>query len=463
MGSVWVARHVELDVDVAVKLISWVHALKPVAVERFKREARAAAQIRSPHVVQIMDYGIHEGVPYMAMELLAGEDLSEHLEKRGRVTPARALEVLRPVCKALGLAHQAGIVHRDVKPANIFVAKVGDDEVVKVLDFGIAKETSRDAQHTTGTGLVGSPMYMSPEQIRGSDVDHQSDLWSLAVVLYELLAGSTPFEAPALPHLFHMVSNTDAPPISSKVAELTAFDAFFQRGLSREKAARFATTRDLLEAFEEACKRAPLIVIPEMTPVSIVSARSAASSSEALAPTAALGDAATRVDPRTPASNAGTLDALAELPSSAELARPKERSSSKLVRNAVIVGLGLGLAGGAAAIVSGRLERGGPVADPVAAQSEPVSGPAAGSDTSGGIDVVAATGTPPAAQQATASVSASVSANASASPQAAAPTVPPRRPVGRTPPVPPKPTAAPQSDQSTTDPIWGVEVSKPKR
>lgn len=255
MGSVWLARHVDLDVDVAVKLISWVQSMKPAVVDRFKREARAAAQIRSPHVVQILDYGVHESAPYIAMELLSGEDLDTHLQRVKTVSPARAAEILGPLCKALTLAHSAGIVHRDIKPANVFLSRSGDDEIVKVVDFGIAKELQPSAQATSRTGLVGSPMYMSPEQIRSETLDARTDLWSVAVVCYEMLMGRAPFDGDNVMAVFAAVTSDDAASPSSLHATLSAFDAFFARALDRSRTARFGSARELLQDFES-CVRA---------------------------------------------------------------------------------------------------------------------------------------------------------------------------------------------------------------
>jgi serine/threonine-protein kinase len=474
MGSVWVAKHVELDVDVAVKLISWVQALKPVAVERFKREARAAAQIRSPHVVQILDYGIHEGVPYMAMELLAGQDLYEYLQDQpnGQVAPRRALEILKPICKALGLAHQAGIVHRDIKPANVFLAESGGEEVVKVLDFGIAKETSRDAQHTTGTGLVGSPLYMSPEQMKGSDVDRQTDLWSVAVVLYEMLAGVTPYDAPALPQLFQTVSNEDAPAISSKAKELAVFDDFFRRGLAREKEKRFESTRELLAAFEEACGRdatafEPTVPAASRTSALVVNARSRDSSvTEALAPTAEVQAPLTAQTKTSP--NTGTLDALSELPSSDALSRPRGAGSGKTTRNIVLGIAAAGLLAGGAVYLAGEGGRAPAAGTGVGARPEPSSAdspnPAIVTEPSPGG--VASAAVPDVSAQAPASASAVASATTSAPASASARPAPvassPGRPSGQ-PGAPKQPPTAQTSNTSTTDPIWGVEVSRPRR
>ncbi len=453
MGSVWVAKHVELDVDVAVKLISWVQALKPVAVERFKREARAAAQIRSPHVVQILDYGVHEGVPYMAMELLSGQDLSEYLEAAGAVAPKRLLEILRPTVKALALAHQAGIVHRDIKPANIYLARVGDDEVVKVLDFGIAKETSREAKHTTGTGLVGSPLYMSPEQMKGSDVDAQSDLWSLAVVLHEALCGEPPYDAPSLPQLFHTVSHKDAPPISSVVPEL-----------AREKTERFANVRELLAAFEQAVAVAPDFVAPKARERDAATSISRSAGHTAFEATRPLGASAVTAPPSARA-NVETLDALADLPSSAELARPRANDKRAKPGMWIAIGVGATLLVGIGAATSGVLS------GLMTSSSSPTASPApdpTGDQTANGAPGQAAPDVAvqePAAPPATAEPIVSAAASASASAPAVTPGAP--GPVVKggqpRPPVTSQPASTPSARPPAADPIWGVPVSQPKR
>jgi serine/threonine-protein kinase len=251
MGSVWRARHTQLDVDMAVKVMSGELAGSTGAAERFKREARAAAMLKSPHVVHIHDYGVEDGQPYMVMELLAGEDLRAYIRRHDRVSMDRALQIVAPVCKALRVAHEAGIIHRDIKPANVFLARSGGEEQVKVLDFGIAK-----AQHEAGAGsettsrlVLGSPMYMSPEQARGGRIDARSDLWSLAVVAYELVVGRQPFRGATLGDVFARICNDEVPLPSAEGIHHPGLDDFFRRALARSPAARFPSAQALAEAF----------------------------------------------------------------------------------------------------------------------------------------------------------------------------------------------------------------------
>jgi eukaryotic-like serine/threonine-protein kinase len=252
MGAVWRARHETLETEVAVKVMTAAAATMDSALERFKREARAAAQLKSPNVVQIHDYGIHEDIPYIVMELLEGEDLGAHLAREGTLSLARAASILRPAAKALRLAHDAGLVHRDLKPANIFIARIAGDEVVKVLDFGIAKEKDQKLAsiETSNNALLGSPLYMSPEQTRGSAVDHRSDLWSLAVVLLEMITGDVPFSGASLGDVFVKICTGPIPPPSQMGLFSPGLDAFFERALHRDPAARFTTASEMASAFD---------------------------------------------------------------------------------------------------------------------------------------------------------------------------------------------------------------------
>jgi len=254
MGSVWVARHQLLDTDVAVKFMEKSIAENESARQRFEREAKAAALIKSPHVVQVLDYGIEDGAPYIAMELLDGEDLDHRLQRGGPLSIDKAYVILEQVGKALRRAHELGIVHRDLKPSNIFLSKHGDEELVKILDFGIAKDISAttSASATSTGALMGSPSYMSPEQIRETkQVDHRSDLWSLGVILYEVLTGRLPFdESENIGKL--LVSICTDPVLPPSVLNPTfsiELDRFFEKALSRDRNTRFQNMSELVDAF----------------------------------------------------------------------------------------------------------------------------------------------------------------------------------------------------------------------
>jgi hypothetical protein len=198
MGIVVAARHEALGHRVAMKLVSTSMAADADAFVRFSREARIIASLESDHVVRVIDFGMHAGTPYMVMELLAGRDLGCELRMRGALPVAEAVDHVIQACDGLSVAHAKGVVHRDVKLANLFLAMRADGErVVKVLDFGVSKlqvEAHDDVHLTRTTSMIGSPTYMAPEQIRDPrTVDARADVWSLGVVLYKLLTDDAPF------------------------------------------------------------------------------------------------------------------------------------------------------------------------------------------------------------------------------------------------------------------------------
>jgi serine/threonine-protein kinase len=251
MGTVWWAQHTSLHVPCALKFLHPSVAQSAEMRMRFEREAIAAAQLRSPNVVTIIDHGVWEGVPYIAMELLDGEDLAVRLRRVHCLSPGETASIVAQVARALARAHAAGFVHRDLKPANIFLVRDDDREIAKVLDFGVAKiDGAVGVDEVTKTGTVlGTPNYMSPEQVQGvKNLDHRSDLWSLAVVAYRCLTGLLPFDAEALGELFMRII-VHPLPVPSQVARVPrGFDAWWLRAASRDPALRFQSARELADA-----------------------------------------------------------------------------------------------------------------------------------------------------------------------------------------------------------------------
>ena len=253
MGVLWRAHHVVLDLDVAIKVLSVDPSAD--AIERFKREAQACARLRSPNIVQVLDSGAHEGHPYLVMELLRGLDLDARIRAEGKLSLEETDRIIQAVARAMQIAHDADIVHRDLKPANIFLETVGDEAVVKVLDFGVAKDLrpTADPSQTTGSGVVGSPSYMSPEQIWGEKVDRRSDVWAMGVVTFEMLTGRCPFADDTLAKIFDRIIRAPIPRVRDFNPSLPpSLDVFFDRALARTPLDRIASAREFAAAFRRA-------------------------------------------------------------------------------------------------------------------------------------------------------------------------------------------------------------------
>jgi serine/threonine protein kinase len=249
MGSVWAAEHLSLRSQVAVKLIEPQVLASPNAQERFEREARALAALRSANVVQVLDYGVDDGLQYLVMELLQGRTLRAELQARGRLAAHEVWTVVQQVSRAMTLSHSAGFVHRDLKPENIFLVGDDDERAVKVLDFGISKALAPETAPLTSTGgLVGTCEYMSPEQAAGLEIDARSDLWSLGVVAFESLVGLSPFRAKSAAATLSAVCHGPIL-VPSDVARVPqGFDAWFERAVQRNADQRFQSARRLADA-----------------------------------------------------------------------------------------------------------------------------------------------------------------------------------------------------------------------
>lgn len=258
MGEVWIAQDQQLQRRVAIKLLRDVRGDAERRLERFEHEARLVARLQHPNVVRVYDYGrADEATPYIVMELLEGEDLRAVLQRSSRLSVAALVPVVVQAAKGLHAAHRAGIVHHDLKPANLFVVRQGSERIVKVLDFGIA--TLQRTEPRSGSDRpvwAGSPAYMSPEQLRMGHVDHRTDLWSLAVVAYQALTGVSPFGSTSAAHSARRVLEEPPAPPSRHVGTLSAdVDAFFRRALAMEPSARFSSALELAAAFSALDRR----------------------------------------------------------------------------------------------------------------------------------------------------------------------------------------------------------------
>jgi serine/threonine protein kinase len=257
MGTVFAARDLAGDRAVALKIIHRLHTADPTMVARFQREGRVVAGLRHPNIVQVFDVARFDGEWVMAMELLEGTNLAEAIAARGSYAPEEVIPVLRGVLAALEAAHEQQIVHRDIKPQNVFVALESDGRTeVKVLDFGVAKVVGLSAQEQltrTGT-LLGTPEFMAPEQATGTGADHRSDLYAVACVGYAMLCGRPPF-LDNWPLRVVMKQAFEAPPPPSRLRPSLAgspgVDRFMARALEKRREDRFQSAADMRAALDE--------------------------------------------------------------------------------------------------------------------------------------------------------------------------------------------------------------------
>lgn len=257
MGAVYEAHHLRLHKRVAVKVMSRAMARHPDALARFHREARIASRLGHPNLVNVHDFGTSdEGEPYLVMEHLEGEDLERRIRRAGSVPLANAVKIARQVASALAVVHAKGIVHRDLKPANIFLVQVpGEPDLVKVLDFGVSKIKAGGTKLTDAMTVLGTPEYMSPEQASGSgeDIDHRADQWALACIVWEMLAGRTPFTADHADAIIYQLTHLAPPPLAKFTLGLPpAVEPVLLRAMAKGAMDRYPTVKEFARALATA-------------------------------------------------------------------------------------------------------------------------------------------------------------------------------------------------------------------
>ena len=279
MGVVYLAKHLELESRVAIKLLLSSSDANDEALARFRREAKLLAKIQSPHVVRVLDIGaLPDKSPYLVMEYLDGEDLEQILAREGRLPLARACGYALEAAKGLAAAHAQGIVHRDIKPSNLFVARTpSGGEAVKLIDFGVAKFDPTIAASTAIThskALLGSPRYMSPEQVHGSKtIDARSDIWSLAITLYEALTGTPVFNATAVPYLFVCIVTQAIPALSSVLEGAPpGIENALKRALERDLSARTADVVTFARELAQFAEKSVTLDVPKPAKPSVTEA-----------------------------------------------------------------------------------------------------------------------------------------------------------------------------------------------
>ncbi len=277
MGTVYVAEHLLLHKQVAVKVLNAQLAATPDLVSRLHSEARLASSISSPHIVEVFDVGVTlDGRPYVEMELLVGESLAQRLARCSALSEADTIHIGEQLATALAAAHESGVLHRDIKPENIFLCARDGQDFVKLLDFGIAKAVRiTEEPRLTRTGaILGTPLYMSPEQVRGEMLDQRADVYGLGVVLYECLTGSVPHCAASYLAVVAKILTESAEPPSQRCPDRqisTGLESVVMHAMARDREERYATMAELLSDLRCFREGLPLLAMPQKVEVAQVS------------------------------------------------------------------------------------------------------------------------------------------------------------------------------------------------
>ena len=251
MGAVYEGVHTGVGKRVAIKTLLPHLASSRSSTQRFLREAKAAGRVRHPHTVDVTDVGVSDGIPFLVMELLEGENLLDRLERTGPMRPDVVVDLMLPVCSALVTAHAEGVVHRDLKPENVFVARTrAGSEVVKVLDFGIShigEDDGGGVRLTATNSVIGTPRYMSPEQTKGAkNADARSDQWSVGVMMYQCLTSQLPYDGESFLEILQKLATAKAVAPSKLVRGIPAgLDSIIMRTLSKDAKQRYPSMREL--------------------------------------------------------------------------------------------------------------------------------------------------------------------------------------------------------------------------
>ena len=288
MGAVYEGRHHESGERVAIKVLHRRVSRDAVAAERFRREYETAKSLQNPYIIEVRDFGeTNDGADFMTMELLEGEELSLILAREGGLRPSRTVRILCQLALALHHAHADGVVHRDLKPDNIFVCARPDGDEIRVLDFGSVKLQMETGPKLTMLGtILGSPYYMSPEQAKGElDVDPRSDVFAQTSIMYELATGDVAFAADTIPDILNKIIGEEPPPVRiANTAYPWSFEEVVRKGLRKEKRERFGSSLELAEAMLSAFGLEPDVERWARTPVEAIETAMASAVEEAPEP-----------------------------------------------------------------------------------------------------------------------------------------------------------------------------------